>query len=88
MAQTSRRSTISAVVLLSLGLPVTAGATTWPDEADWEPLLSGGAPLVDPCGDISGNAWWDIVGDADNPAAFVYDDGTNLWFRMRIASAP
>ena len=37
---------------------------------------------------MSGNAWWDIVGDADNPAVYYYDDGTILWFRLRIAGEP
>lgn len=63
-------------------------AATWPAAADWTAVEQGGAPLTDPCGDVSGSDWWDIVGDATHPAAYTYDDGTNLWFRLRLAEAP
>ncbi len=44
--------------------------------------------MVDPCGDVSGNDWWDVVGTETNPVAFAYNDGTDLWFRLRISDSP
>ena len=50
-------------------------AATWPAAADWTAVQHDGAPLTDPCGDVSGSDWWDIVGDSTHPAAYTYDDG-------------
>src|SRR5688500_6462290 len=66
----------------------TAQAVTWPGDSDWIPIELDGAPLADACGDVAGNDWWDVIGDATNPAAYYYDDGTNLWFRLRLADDP
>ena len=74
-----------AAGLLSSG---AAWAEGWPLAADWEavPYLDG--PAWDACGDVSGSDGWDIVGDDAGPAAAVYDDGTALWFQLRLAVAP
>ena len=45
-----------------------------------------GAPLTDPFGD--GQSWLDIVGDANNPAAYSYFDATGLYLRIRLDSTP
>jgi uncharacterized protein (TIGR03382 family) len=74
------------IALLALTAP-SLGAT-WPADADWKPLELDGVAMTDPCGDESGSSWWDIVGDASSPAAYWYDDGTNLWFRMRVNDQP
>ena len=53
--------------LLALTLPTSAAAATWPSTSDWEPVTAGGSTLTDPCGDVSGSDWWDMIGDADHP---------------------
>ena len=65
-----------------------ARAITWPDESAWEPVLHEGAPLEDACGDATGSDWWDVLGDATEPAAYTTWDGTHLWFRLRVADEP
>ena len=72
-------------VLLALAAP-SALAVTWPADSDWEVVELDGDPLTDPCNDVSGSDWWDIVGDSSEPAAYMYDDGTYLWFRLRLAA--
>ena len=72
-------------LLLALGV---ARAETWPEDGDWQVAQRDGAPLSDPCEDVSGSDWWDIVGDASDPVAYTAWDGTNLWFRMRVHGEP
>src|SRR5206468_4121767 len=66
----------------------SALAATWPASTDWVPVQYASADLTDVCNDVSGNDWWDIGGDSSNPAAYYYDDGTNLWFRLRLHDSP
>ncbi|MCB9765409.1 MAG: hypothetical protein H6739_36885 [Alphaproteobacteria bacterium] len=74
------------VALLALCVP--RAALAWPADADWDPVQDFGADLVDPCGDVNGNSWWDIVGDASDPAGYYHYDGTDIWFRLRIGGEP
>jgi MYXO-CTERM domain-containing protein len=74
--------------LVLLLVPAPALAADWPADDDWVPVELDGAAMTDPCGDENGSSWWDIIGDAANPAGFWYDDGTNLWFRLRIRDEP
>ncbi|MBN1336024.1 MAG: hypothetical protein JXB39_08700, partial [Deltaproteobacteria bacterium] len=76
------------MILRLLLLSSVGPAITWPSESTWEPVVVAGAELTDVCGDASGSAWWDIVGDGSNPAGFTSFDGTHLWFRLRVAEAP
>ena len=76
---------MSLALLLMWGGP--ASATEWPADTDWVPVERDGAPLQDACLDAA-NSWWDLVGDATHPVTYVYSDGTNLWFRMRLAGVP
>ena len=71
------------MILLLLGR-----AWAWPATGDWEAVELDGAPITDPCGDISGNEWWDVVGDATDPAAWVYEDATDVYFRLRLHEDP
>lgn len=70
---------LSGSVLLA---PSRASAQTFPQTAQWIPLTQNGAPIGDPLGDSQ--VARDIVGDATNPAVYVYSDGTYLYLRMRI----
>ena len=74
--------------LLTLSLVNSALAVTFPADTDWEEMELAGGALTDVCGDVSGSAWWDIVGDSSDPAGYVYSDSTNIYFRLRVASEP
>ena len=63
-------------------------AFAWPASTDWDAVDLGGAPLTDPCGDVSGNDWWDIVGDGADAAAWWYEDATDVYFRVRLHDDP
>jgi MYXO-CTERM domain-containing protein len=72
----------SLAIVSALGFSGSALAQSFPQDASWVPLTQGGVPIGDPIGD-SQNAR-DIVGDAASPAAYVYSDGANLFFRLRV----
>ncbi|MBN2799003.1 MAG: hypothetical protein JXX28_07630, partial [Deltaproteobacteria bacterium] len=72
--------------MLMLGL--TGVVWAWPASSDWEALEKGANILDDVCGDVSGGDTWDIIGDSATPAAYMADDGTNLWFRLRLSDLP
>lgn len=58
-------------------------AVTFPQDAQWVPLTCNGAPLTDAAGEVQPAAI-DAVGDASDPAAYVFMDGTSLFFRLRM----
>jgi large repetitive protein len=58
-----------------------------PSNAQFTPILLGGAPLFDVTGDES-PASTDIVGNSTFPAAYVAYDGENVYFRLRLNSDP
>ena len=74
------------ILLVLLSSPSIA--IPWPSESSWEAVQRDGADLTDICGDVSGSEWWDIVGEEETAAAYFVDDGTHLWFRLRLADSP
>lgn len=81
------RRVCAALFLLMLLAPTTAFAqVAWPAEADWDALQKDGVPVDDIEGDVTGSR--DIVGDAADPAAYVYADATHLMFRLRLDEDP
>jgi uncharacterized repeat protein (TIGR01451 family) len=58
----------------------------WPTSAQWIPIFKGGALLQDDTGDTQGSR--NIVSDATNPAAFVFNDGQYIYFRLRLDVSP
>lgn len=71
-------------LLLLLGLP-TAGLG-WPLSGQWITLTKDGALLQDPNGDANGAR--NVVSDATHAAAFTFNDGAYLYFRMRVDDYP
>jgi len=76
---------------LGIGLGVllaasAARAQTFPAESAWVPLERGGVALGDPLNDAQGSR--DIVGDAQNPAAYIYRDANFIYFRLRLDENP
>ncbi len=64
----------------------SANAQTFPADNVWKPLTQGGVPIGDPTGDAPNER--DIVGDAANPAAFVHQDASYFYFRLRVNAKP
>ena len=75
---------ITALLLTALLAP--ASALAWPAASEWNPLLQNGAFLLDPNGDAQGSR--NIVSDATHAAAYIYNDGTYIYFRMRLTRIP
>ncbi len=50
------------------------------------PVLKNAINLQDPTGDASGSR--DVVGNTTYPAAFIYNDGSYIYFRLRLNSSP
>lgn len=71
--------------LLSPGfLPVVAYA--WPTTSQWIPVYKNSAFLQDPSGDANGAR--NVVADPTHDAAFLFNDGTYLYFRLRLDQDP
>lgn len=75
-------------IVAGLSATANAQATTWPADSDWIEATSFGEVATDVCGDTPAGNAWDIVSDASNPAVYYDDDGTYLWFRMRVGFEP
>ena len=76
----------ASLALALLIAPATASAITFPPETAWIPLTKGGMPFFDVLGD--GVNERDLVGDATHPSAYVYQDATNFYFRIRVNKNP
>lgn len=74
-----------AAVSLLLAFPVVSGAA-WPSAAQWVPFYKGSVYLQDPNTDTNGSR--NVVSDVSNDAAFYYNDGTYLYFRLRLDQSP
>lgn len=78
------------ILLFLLAIP--AGAFAWPAAGAWIPIYAPSGFVQDPGGslDTTGNGTnhTDIVGDTTNAAAFIYNDGIDIYFRMRIDADP
>ncbi|MCA1765512.1 MAG: hypothetical protein LC633_04580, partial [Desulfobulbaceae bacterium] len=80
----------SAIFLLALGLAAVPphSAWAWPADGDWIPIYYGEGELSDPEGDAQGNDGRDIVGDSANAAAYLFNDGNYIHFRVRLNNDP
>ena len=83
IASRTRGLVLTATMILALA-PMTVLA--WPAAGEWRPLLQGGAYLLDPNGDAQGSR--NIVSDSTHAAAYLFNDGTYLYFRMRLDQNP
>ncbi|MBT3784149.1 hypothetical protein HOF92_04170 [bacterium] len=64
----------------------TSTFAVWPDDNDWNDVLSGGGKLQDPLGDAAGSR--NLVSDVNNAAALMENDGTTIYFRIRLDDDP
>ncbi|MDF1593574.1 MAG: hypothetical protein P1P89_18860 [Desulfobacterales bacterium] len=61
-------------------------ASAWPTDSQWIPLYKGGNYLQDPNGDAQGSR--NVVSDPNNDAAFMYNNGQYVYFRLRLDQDP
>jgi hypothetical protein len=78
--------TLLACILISVNISLPAPAYAWPTTSQWIPVYKGGVYLQDPLNDASGSR--NIVSDATNDAAFIFNDGTYIYFRLRLDQDP
>ncbi|MDT8442799.1 MAG: DUF11 domain-containing protein [Desulfuromonadales bacterium] len=88
-AHNQANNKLAKMVILSFLLFVTSvtSAFAWPSSSQWIPVPKGGTAIQDPQGDAQGAR--NIVPD-DNitPAAYIYNDGINIYFRFRLDDDP
>lgn len=72
-------------MILLLAIPASLPAA-WPTAAQWVPFYKGSALLQDSNTDTNGAR--NIVSDPANDAAFFYNDGAHLYFRLRVDQTP
>jgi len=58
----------------------------WPTTDQWNPIYRGGTILQDPSSDANGSR--NVVSDATHAAAFTSNDGTYMYFRLRLDDDP
>jgi uncharacterized protein (TIGR03382 family) len=80
------RLAAAALALAAIATPTSAYAITFPADTAWIPLTKGGMTYFDVLGD--GVNERDLVGDATHPTAYVYQDATNFYFRIRVNKKP
>jgi hypothetical protein len=69
--------------------PALASAQIWPAEDAWVELYCGDVPAFDPLlDDPDATGELDVVGDAADPALYLFADEDFLYFRMRVDRAP
>lgn len=78
-------------ILLVFGVTITLIfnsnlAFAWPTDAQWIPLFKGGDLLQDDVADSQGSR--NVVSDPNNDAAFMYNDGLYIYFRLRLDESP
>lgn len=73
------------IILVALGVAGVAHA--WPSDNQWRVLAKGGGPIQDLEGDANGGV--NVVpNDGTHPAAYIYNDGTYLFYRLRLDGRP
>jgi uncharacterized repeat protein (TIGR01451 family) len=86
MRDFTKRILILFVMVIMIAMPVLSFA--WPADEDWVALLdSGGVPLGDPESDSHGDSR-ELVGDASDPAAYIYADDDYMYYRLRVDADP
>jgi len=83
----SNRALARAVSCVLMLFVADAGAQTFP-ATGWLALTQGHAVLGDPFDNTFASSAIDVVGDKNNPGAFVASDAGYLYFRVRVAGNP
>ena len=80
-----KRISVLILAVIFFGL-LSGSAHAWPTLSQWIPILKSGIYLQDANGDANGSR--NVVSDANNPAAYIFNDGTYLYFRLRLDANP
>jgi uncharacterized repeat protein (TIGR01451 family) len=82
----NRVAALSGLAMLLL-LAWSASAWAWPTDSQWIKLVKGGTPIQDDEGDANGGV--NVVpNDGSHAAAFIYNDGAYLYYRIRLDGDP
>ncbi len=72
---------------LLLSISFASSALAWPADSQWIELVKGGTAIQDAERDANGGV--NVVpDDGTHAAAFIYNDGTYLYYRLRLDGAP
>ena len=77
---------IIAAVVCFLSGEIAYPQVPWPEDAQWLPILKDGLFIQDDNTDSQGNR--NLVSDSTHAAAYLYNDLTYLFFRMRLDADP
>ena len=81
---------VRVIILLWFTFSSRGFAQDWPEVDEWQPVIApNGEVLQDLKNDHGGGQIVsDIVGNPTYPAGYFHDDGTNVYFRVRLADTP
>ena len=77
---------LSAIFFLIFIIHFPVNLFAWPTSGQWIPVYRNNIILQDSISDANGSR--NIVSDSNNVAAFIYNDGTYIYFRLRLDSDP
>jgi len=83
------RADVIKIYLLAMFFLLLSSAcalAAWPANAQWIPVYKNYNYLQDPTGDSTGSR--NVLSDATHPAAFFYNDGAYIYFRLRLDRNP
>ncbi len=83
---TRHRTLFLFTLALLICLAAPGFVRAWPGTGEWIPVYKGGVFLQDPSGDASGSR--NIVADPTHDAAFIFNDGQYIYFRLRLDESP
>lgn len=75
---------LSLIIFFTLGTSSIIYA--WPATGQWIPIYKTGAILQDPNSDAQNSR--NVVSDSTHAAAYMFNDGTYVFFRLRLDSDP
>ena len=85
--RSNKKWKISMIFLIFFSMPVTASA--WPTDDQWHVVVNQTGNFSDPFDDYGGpKEDVEIVGNDTYPVSYIFNDGTYLYFRMRILDDP
>ncbi len=86
MHRNCQKWNISFIFLILFSMPSTAFA--WPTDEQWHVVVNQTGNFSDPFDDYGGKEDVEIVGNDTYPVSYIFNDGTDLYFRMRILDDP
>lgn len=88
MLSKCRKKTIAvaAVLFVSAVVFVSTKAAAWPLATQWIPVYKSSVLLQDSVSDA--NTERNVVSDTTHDAAFIFNDGTYLYYRLRLDASP